>query len=71
MSSRNCRYVVRVKAKSCDFADLWKKAREFAGSTDRYVEILDGQMCFHFETVKAQVHFIWYVLAHDFEFVGR
>ena len=58
---RDCRYAVRVEADTRDFTVLFEEAKKLAGTSDRYVEVHDGFMSFHFESKKAQSDFLAFV----------
>jgi hypothetical protein len=53
---------MRVRACEADFSELWKVARDLAGSSRRYVEVLPGYVCFHFASQIAHLKFCLYVL---------
>ena len=64
MSSRECKYVVRVDADTSDFSALFEEAKKIAATFDRYVEIHGGYMTFHFETKWTHSQFLKFVEAY-------
>jgi hypothetical protein len=55
--SADCKYVARVKADQSEFPALWEVAKEYAGSSARWVEVQPGYLAFHFEAQLAHLRF--------------